>query len=137
MRIRGLRKKVGTGGCGLGLFLIVLTVCIAATGCNAGARQAAMVTGGDPQRGRADIFKYGCGSCHTVAGIFDAHGLVGPPLSGIGDRMYIAGVLSNTPQNIIRWIRNPKDVNAKTAMPVLGVNEQDATDIASYLYSTK
>jgi cytochrome c2 len=115
-----------------------LGLCAAATGCNAGARQAAAaVTGGDPQRGRSAIYKYGCGSCHTVAGIPDAHGLVGPPLSGIGNRTYVAGVLRNTPDNIVRWIRSPKDVNAKTAMPVLGVTEQDATDIAAYLYSTK
>jgi cytochrome c len=110
---------------------------VATTGCDAGAKQAAAVTGGDLQRGRSAIFKYGCGSCHTVAGISDAHGLVGPPLSGIGNRMYVAGVLPNTPDNIVHWIRNPKEVDAKTVMPVLGVSAQDATDIAAYLYSTK
>ena len=109
----------------------------ALSGCNARAQQGAAITGGDPPRGRAAIFKYGCGSCHTVAGIFDAHGLVGPPLTGIGNRMYVAGVLPNTPDNIVRWIRNPKEINEKTAMPALGVTQQDATDIAAYLYSTK
>jgi cytochrome c len=101
------------------------------------AREAAAVTGGDPQRGRAAINRYGCGSCHTIAGIAIARGLVGPPLTGIGARMYVAGVLPNNAENIVRWIQDPKAVDDKTVMPKLGVTGQDATDIAAYLYSTK
>jgi cytochrome c2 len=93
------------------------------------------VTGGDPQRGVAAIGKYGCGSCHTIQGISSAHGLVGPPLTGIGDRMYIGGVLRNTPENLTRWIEDPKAVDEKTAMPKLGVSQREANDIAAYLYS--
>jgi putative membrane protein len=108
------------------------------SGCgDSQARAAALVTGGDPQRGMLAITKYGCGSCHTIAGIRTAHGLVGPPLTGIGARLYVAGVLPNTPQNIVHWIRDPKGVDAKTAMPVLNVTEPDAADIAAYLYSTR
>ena len=105
--------------------------------CNAGARQAAVLTGGDPERGRAAIFKYGCGSCHTVGGIPEAHGLVGPPLTGIRSRLYVGGVLPNTPENMVRWIRNPKEVDEKTAMPALGVSPRDAADLAAYLYSIR
>jgi cytochrome c len=106
-------------------------------GCTGRAQQAAIVAGGDPERGRAAIGKYGCGSCHTIAGIAEAHGLVGPILTGVGVRTYVAGVLRNTPDNLVRWIRNPKEVNQKTAMPVLGVSQQEATDIAAYLYGTE
>lgn len=118
---------------------VVAAACtLALAGCSGGSRQsAAIATGGDPARGQAAIFKFGCGSCHTISGIWDAHGLVGPSLSGIANRTYIAGVLRNTPDNIVRWIRNPKDVDEKTAMPALGVTQQDATNIAAYLYSTK
>ena len=98
---------------------------------------AAQVTGGDPARGKTAITKYGCGSCHTIAGIANARGLVGPPLTGIAARMYVAGVLPNTPDNIVRWIHNPKAVDEKTLMPVLDVSDPDAVDIAAYLYSTK
>jgi glucose dehydrogenase len=38
---------------------------------------------------------------------------------------------------LVRWIQNPKAINEKTAMPVLGVSSRDATDIAAFLYSTK
>ena len=98
---------------------------------------AGAVTGGDSERGRAAILKYGCGSCHSIAGIPNAHGLVGPPLTGVVDRMYIAGVLPNTADNLVQWIQNPKQVDEKTAMPVLGVNSREATDMAAYLYAIK
>ena len=118
---------------------IVMTLAAAVillTGCrNSAASGAALVTGGDPRQGAAAISRYGCGSCHTVGGISSAHGLVGPPLTGVRDRMYIAGMLPNEPANLIHWIRDPKSVNPKTAMPSLGLSERDAADIAAYLYS--
>ena len=107
------------------------------SGCNTSAQQTTAVPGGDVQRGRAAIAKYGCGSCHTIDGIGGAHGLTGPPLTGIGNRLYIGGVLPNTPDNMMRWIRNPKEVDQKTAMPALGVTQQESADITAFLDSTK
>ncbi len=101
------------------------------------AQKAAALTGGDPQRGAAAIFRYGCGACHAIAGISNAHGLVGPPLTGIGNRTYVAGMLQNTPGNLEQWIRHPKSVNPATAMPDTGVTQADAADIAAYLYTTE
>ena len=48
--------------------------------------------------------------------------------------MYIAGVLPNDPENVVRWIMNPPSVDEKTAMPYLGVTDRDARDMAEYLY---
>lgn len=101
------------------------------------AETAAMMTGGQPNRGQAAIYRYGCSSCHTIPGIRGANGLVGPPLDRIGSRMYIAGVLVNTPENMMRWIRNPPAVDSKTAMPNLHVSESDTRDIAAYLYTLR
>lgn len=98
-------------------------------------RRANSVINGDPDRGAAAIFRYGCASCHTIAQLRYAHGLVGPPLTNMSARMYVAGVLQNNPENMVRWIQNPKAVDQKTAMPNLGVTSQDAIDIAAYLYS--
>lgn len=97
----------------------------------------AALTAGDPARGRTAMVRYGCGACHTIPGIRNASGMVGPPLGGIASRAYIGGVLSNTPDNMIEWLRHPQTVNPKTAMPNLGVTEQDARDMASYLYTLK
>ncbi|HKS28076.1 MAG TPA: c-type cytochrome [Pyrinomonadaceae bacterium] len=109
-------------------------------GCGKQSRvwqQAAAMTGGSPERGREKIRKYGCAACHTIPGIPDADALVGPPLTSMAARTYIAGVISNTPENMVRWIQNPPGVDDKTAMPNLGVTEQDARDISSYLYTLK
>jgi len=96
-----------------------------------------MVTGGIPTRGAIAISRYGCGSCHTIGGISGANGLVGPPLTGVGNRIYVAGSLPNNSENMIRWIENPHTINEHTVMPNLAVTHSDATDIAAYLYTLK
>lgn len=98
---------------------------------------AARMTGGTPERGRAALRRYGCQACHTIPGVAGASGLVGPPLAGVGQRVYIAGVLPNTPENLVKWIEAPQAVDSLTAMPTLGVSARDARDIASYLYTLR
>jgi cytochrome c len=115
--------------------LVVLPAVALLWSCGPSVRAGSIVAGGDATRGLASISRYGCGSCHTIYGISSAHGLVGPPLTGLRNRMYVAGMLPNTPDNLMHWIREPKAVNPKTAMPQLGVTERDAADIAAYIYS--
>lgn len=91
--------------------------------------------GGNPERGRRLMHEYGCGACHTIPGVRGANALVGPPLATAGRRVYIAGILTNTPENLIRWIRDPPGVDPMTAMPNLNVTEPEARDIAAYLYA--
>lgn len=99
--------------------------------------EARMLTGGDPARGRALLRPYGCARCHTIPGVPGADGLVGPPLGGIASRMYVGGVVTNSPQNMIRWIVDPKAIDPMTAMPTVGVSEEQARDIAAYLYTLR
>lgn len=113
----------------------VMALAAALSGCNISTPVAAAVPGGDPVKGKAAIDHYGCGGCHTIAGVRGALGKVGPPLTGIGSRMYVAGMLTNTPDHVESWIRNPRAVNPGTAMPVLGVTDADARNIVSYLYT--
>lgn len=82
---------------------------------------ARRATGGDPWKGREAIGRYGCGACHTIPGVPEARANMGPPLTGVATRTYIAGVLSNTPENLFRWIVDPPAIDAKTAMPKIGV----------------
>jgi cytochrome c2 len=89
---------------------------------------------GNPQRGRVLIEQYGCVTCHTVPGAGAARGNVGPPLGGIRDQVYLGGVVTNSPQNMARWIRAPQAFAPRSAMPDLGVSEGDAQDIVAYLY---
>lgn len=91
--------------------------------------------GGDPDRGALLIRDYGCGACHMVPGIAGADGVVGPSLTTVGRRIYLAGLLRNTPDNMMRWLRYPQQVLPGNAMPDMGLSAQDARDVASYLYT--
>jgi cytochrome c2 len=114
-------------------FLIVLTA-LPLAGCNRGHPQAFGMLGSAKQGARL-IRHYGCGACHMIPGIAQAEGVVGPPLTNIGRRIYIAGLLRNTPDNMIRWLRNPQAVVPGNAMPVMGLTRQDAKNVAAYLYT--
>jgi cytochrome c1 len=72
-----------------------------------------------------------------VPGVSGGNAHVGPALSGLKQRVYIAGVTPNSPENLVGWIRDPKSIDSATAMPKVGVSEADARDIASYLYSIR
>jgi len=99
-------------------------------------RQAAMaVIGGDPSRAPAILGTYGCIGCHTIPGISGATGQVGPDLANIARRVYVAGVVTNTPRNLIDFIIDPKSIDPKTAMPTTGISPREAADVAAYLYS--
>jgi cytochrome c len=117
-----------------GLFFLGLL-----TGCTGGRTVFAysIGTGGDPARGKDLIVHYGCGSCHSIPGIRQARGLVGPPLILFGRRTFIAGEVPNTPDQLVRWLLDPKAIEAGTAMPNLGLSEQDARHIAAYLYTLR
>jgi cytochrome c1 len=49
----------------------------------------------------------------------------------------IAGQLPNTSENLAHWIEHPRSVEPKTAMPELGLNDDQADDIVAYLYTLR
>jgi len=123
-------------------FFIAAVLVIPLNGCDRVSQrqvdQASQLTnGGDPRRGRVEIRKYGCNTCHDISGVPGARGLIGPPLDQIGRRYYIAGELGNSPENLMLWIRHPRQVEPHTLMPEMGVTEQDSRDIAAYLYTLR
>lgn len=96
--------------------------------------RAEAITGGSVERGKRLFSAYGCGGCHSLAGVPGARGLVGPTLDGVGSRAVLAGRLENKPENLMRWIGDPQSVSPGTAMPNLGVTARDRRDIAAFLY---
>lgn len=118
---------------------IALLLCLAIAGCTNGqAPPPYLVTaGGNAAEGRRVIESKGCGSCHTIPGIYTAKGLVGPPLYFFSRRTMIAGELPNSPENLVRWIKDPKSVEPNTDMPDLGLTDEQARDVAAYLYTLR
>ena len=106
----------------------VLGALLAASGCGtAGAERAAeQLTGGDPGRGRVGNpeVRLRRVSHHSWHRRREWPG--GTPLTGVANRVYLGGVLANTPDNMVRWITHPRQVDEKTAMPEMGVTEREA-----------
>ena len=96
---------------------------------------ARAMTAGDPARAPALIRRYGCAGCHTISGIPGGDGQVGSSLADLRQRVYIAGVVTNSPDNLIGWIVTPQAFSPRTAMPATGISEAEARDVAAYLYA--
>lgn len=100
--------------------------------------EAEVATGGHVGRAISVMTANGCSGCHTIAGVPGAQGQVGPRLdASLADRIFIGGGLANNPENLIRWIRSAREINPRTAMPSTRISEQQARDIAAYLYALK
>lgn len=91
--------------------------------------------GGNPHAGVKVMESYGCGACHTIPGVHAAYGDIGPPLAALGRRTMIAGEMPNTPDNLVHWLEDPPSIENGTAMPKLGLTDQQARDVAAYLYT--
>lgn len=88
---------------------------------------------GDAKAGRDALQQYLCVTCHAIPGVPGARHYVGPSLDGMADRSRIAGVVPNSPDSMQQWLMDPQRIKPGTAMPALGLREQDARDIAAFL----
>jgi cytochrome c2 len=112
--------------------LLMTSLALGLAGCQ---KNRTTIVPGDPQHGVALIKQNGCGTCHMIPGVDGADGLVGPPLTMMGRRIYIAGVRRNTPENMTAWLQNPQAVVPGNAMPNMGLSQNDARDVTAYLYT--
>lgn len=112
-----------------------LVVALGLCGCQKSATVA--VPQGNAERGELLVARYGCAACHALPGALNQGANVGPPLFGMARRGYIGGVLPNTPDNMVRWLQDPPQVDPRTAMPSLGVSAAEAADITAWLYTLK
>lgn len=114
-----------------GLLLPVILL----SACSSGKvlRSYTVVNGGNADRGVNVIIRYKCGSCHTIPGIQNADGVFGPPLNEIARRSIIAGEFANEPDILVHWVKAPTTMKPVTAMPDLGLSDQQARDVAAYL----
>jgi cytochrome c oxidase subunit 2 len=119
-----------------------------------GAEAAAQAGAEDPlvARGREVFFsETTCVLCHAIEGTA-APGIIGPNLTRIGSRSTLAaGMLENTPENLARWIRDPRSIKPGVQMPgadyaasyegltypATGLNDEQIEALAAYLSSMR
>ncbi len=103
-------------------------------------------------RGRDVFFRESyCVLCHAIEGTAGV-GEIGPNLTRIGSRTTIAaGLLENTPENLVAWITDPLAIKPGAQMPgadypatyegltfpALNLNNEQITALAAYLSSMK
>ena len=115
--------------------VLATALALALSAC--GERRALSALAGNPERGKVALTQYACSACHMIPGVTGSEVFVGRPLGGLAERKFIAGSLPNNQENLIRWIRNPKQIDPLTAMPVLDVTQADARDMSAYLLTRR
>lgn len=91
----------------------------------------------DRELGRRTLVSAGCSGCHDIPGVGATGADSGPPLGQIGLRAYLAGVLPNTRENLIRWITYPQQLHPGDAMPDTPLSPREADAVADYLQSLR
>lgn len=111
------------------LTMMKISIILAAFALPAAAQDVAAK---DVARGRALAKSEGCAGCHSIPGVSEGAN-VGPSLSTIGRRVYIAGLLPNTPDNMARWLTETQKFRPGDAMPSTSLGVKQAADLAAFL----
>lgn len=104
-------------------------------GCDGGVAERHPMPGASSERGLAVMKKVGCASCHTIPGVAWPSGRVGPSLEGFAARALIAGRFPNEPSTLAAYVRNAPAFTPGAGMPPMPLTEQEARDVAAYLYT--
>jgi mono/diheme cytochrome c family protein len=88
------------------------------------------------ERGDVLLRQYACHSCHRIQDVVGPKTYLAPALIDWPKRKYIAGIMPNTEDNLVQWIRNPQSINPQTLMPNLDVPESHAREMAAYLLTS-
>jgi cytochrome c oxidase subunit 2 len=87
--------------------------------------------------GRTAFESLSCINCHVIKGT-KAIGRFGPDLSHLASRSTLAaGMITNTPENLKRWINDPQEVKPGCLMPSLKLGGPELDQLVSYLGSLK
>jgi cytochrome c oxidase subunit II len=86
--------------------------------------------------GKAIFAQSACVGCHTIRGV--SSGALGPDLTTFGSRHTLAaGILPNTIENVAAWLKNPPALKPDAKMPALGLTDEQARAVATYLIGLK
>ena len=95
---------------------------------------------GTPEAEGAELFQaFPGGSCLQCHGVEPGSGgAVGPSLQNFGSRQtFGAGLFDNTPENLARWLDDPRAMKPGAIMPDYGLSEDQIDSLVAYLRSLK
>ncbi len=89
------------------------------------------------RQGEETLTLGGCVACHTIRGT-DSAGILGPDLTHMGSRQYIAaGILENTPENMRAWLSDPQGVKPGNTMVIPELTTEQLDALVAYMQGLK
>ena len=86
--------------------------------------------------GKAIFASSACVGCHAIRGV--SSGALGPDLTTFGSRRTLAaGLLPVTIDTVAAWLKNPATLKPDAKMPALGLTDDQARAVATYLIGLK
>jgi cytochrome c oxidase subunit 2 len=96
-------------------------------------RKAAAPETEEQERGRQFLTGRACAACHTVRGT-SAAGTLGPDLTHVGSRLYIAaGLLPVTRGSLAAWIADPQNIKPGSNMPDVPMTAGELKSVSAFL----
>jgi cytochrome c oxidase subunit 2 len=104
---------------------------------NTQLRRAAAPVTDEEETGRQIVTGKACAACHTIRGT-EAAGVVGPDLTHIASRTYIAaGLLPTTRGSLAAWVADPQTIKPGNNMPMVPLTGDELRAVSAYLVSLK
>jgi len=114
---------------------IALLLPILLCGCSDKTNPPRTIAGADADAGLEVIQRVGCGACHVIPGVEWPQGASGPALKGFADSPMIAGRFPNRPAVLVDFMIDAPSMAPDTGMPPMPLTEEEARDVAAYLYT--
>ena len=87
--------------------------------------------------GQKEFLANSCVNCHTIRDT-SAQGKFGPDLTHLMSRETLgAGAVSNTPDNLRLWVRDPQKFKVGCLMPNMQLTDQQVDQITAYLQTLR
>ncbi len=95
-----------------------------------------LATDGD-ENGRALFISMACTGCHTIQGMPEAQGKVGPELTHQASNSLIVDVLPNTEENLKKYLKDPAGVKPGALMPNQYMTDSEIDALVAFLRTLK
>lgn len=104
---------------------------------NAQIAAAASPASAQQRQGHDFFMSHPCAACHTIRGT-PAAGTLGPDLTHVASRLYIAaGLMPTTRGALAAWVADPQTAKPGNNMPAVPMSAADLVDVSAYLAALK
>jgi cytochrome c oxidase subunit II len=88
----------------------------------------------DASKGSRVFHDMTCTNCHAINNVPSLYPQTAPDLTHIASRQTLGGcIISNTPDNLARWLHDPQAIKSGCRMPNLKLDDTQVADLVNYL----